>query len=534
MDYLQPDFTPIFRKRGTMLTRLREKPDMLPSLRAFYRDNPIQFIADWGMTTDPRNLERNLPVLSPFVPFTKQVEWLQWLLDLWRAGENGLTEKSRDAGCSVSAMALFATLALFNKDFVAGVGSRKESLLDGIGDPNTILHKARTFLTYLPEEFRGGWSPYDKTCSSHLKIIIPNTGSVIIAEAGDNIGRGGRASIYLVDESAHNRNQASIDMSLSQTTRCRVDLSSVNGTDNPFAEKRFSGRVKVFTFHWRDDPRKDQAWYEREKARLPAVIVAQEIDIDYNASKDNILIPSVWVQAAIDAHKIIGELGDKPNTVAGLDVADTGEDTNALTLRRDFLLVYINEWSGSGSDIFATAEKAALECDMLGASYIRFDADGLGAGLRGDFRIINERPARAESQIKAEEHRGSAEVVNPDAWAIEPDLKHGHQGRKNKDFFHNYKAQSWWNLRMRFERTFNWVTKGIACDPSECISIPSNLPQLGKLTQELSQPTYKVGDAGKLLVNKKPDGAKSPNLADSVVIAYAPVHKAKKLMGILR
>lgn len=319
-------------------------------------------------------------------------------------------------------------------------------------------------------------------------------------------------------------------MALSQTTRCRIDLSSVNGTDNPFAEKRFSGRVPVFTFHWRQDPRKDDAWYEREKARLPAVIVAQEIDIDYNASKDNILIPSAWVQAAIGADAVIG--ATEGDSVAGLDVADTGEDTNALALRRAATLAYLVEWSGNGSDIFATAEKAALECDMLGCSNIRFDADGLGAGLRGDFRIINERPAREASQIKADEHRGSASPVNADAWAIDPDVKHGHQGRTNADFFKNYKAQAWWSLRRRFECTFNWVTKGVECDPADCIVLPKSLPQLGKLQQELSQPTYGVSVEGKIQINKKPDGAKSPNLADSVVIAFAPTQRAKTNMGI--
>jgi hypothetical protein len=36
-------------------------------------------------------------------------------------------------------------------------------------------------------------------------------------------------------------------------------LSSVNCTANAFAKKRFGGKIKVFSFHWRDDPRKDGA-----------------------------------------------------------------------------------------------------------------------------------------------------------------------------------------------------------------------------------------------------------------------------------
>ena len=55
-------------------------------------------------------------------------------------------------------------------------------------------------------------------------------------EAGDNIGRGDRTTLYLVDEAAFLQRPLLIDAALSQTTRCRIDLSSVNGMTNPFAQ----------------------------------------------------------------------------------------------------------------------------------------------------------------------------------------------------------------------------------------------------------------------------------------------------------
>lgn len=528
MDYLKPDYLPVFAERGQRLQRLRDKPSMLPGIKAFYKANPVQFICDWGMTTDPRNIERGLPALVPLVLFEKQLEWAHWILERWRAGEGGLTEKTRDMGCSVVAMSLFSTLCLFERDFVAGVGSRKESLVDKVGDPSTLFFKSRVFLRHLPIEFRGGWRESDSTCNSHMKIWIPETESVITGEAGDNVGRGGRTSIYLFDEKAHHRNQASIDMSLSQTTRCHIDLSSVNGM-NAFGEKRHSGKVPVFTFHWRDDPRKDQAWYDAECARLPAVIVAQEIDINYNASQENILIPSEWVQAAVNAHLVIG-VGSGGN-IAGLDVADEGEDKNALAVRKSIVLTFIEDWSGKASDIYETSAKAVMLCDAHGVPAFRYDADGLGAGVRGDVRVINA--GRNGKAIDAIEHRGSGSVVNPKQYAIDPDHKSGHNGRTNDDFFQNYKAQSWWSLRRRFEKTYNWVRHGRACNPDECISLSGDMASLARLTMELSQPTYGAGDGGKIRVNKKPNGSKSPNLADSVVIAYAPTEVKNRPAGLL-
>ena len=534
IDYQNPDYTAIFRARATRLRRLRaaDGHNMIPGLKAYYRDNPIQFITDWGVTSDPRNIERGLPAVIPFVPFTRQVEWLEWLLACWKGSTGGLTEKTRDMGCSVAAMALFSTLCIFKRDFVAGIGSRKEDLVDRVGDPNTLFYKARMFLMHIPQEFRGGWNDRDKANNSHMKISIPDTGSVIIGEAGDNIGRGGRAAMYLVDESAFLANPMSVESALSQTTRCRFDLSSVNGTDNPFAEKRFSGRVPVFTFHWRDDPRKDEDWYKRETARLPPVIVAQEIDINYNASKDGILIPSDWVQAAVDAHEKLPIAAD-PTRKGALDVADTGTDKNAFAIRHSILLEHLSEWSGAGSDIFATTEQAFALCDSNGIDTFDYDGDGLGVGVRGDARIINGRDNRKDAQINVQEYRGSGSVVNPDGFVIAPDLKHGHKGRTNGDFFKNRKAQAWWALRVRFEKTYQYVVQGRTdIDPLECIVLPKRLPLLAKLTMELSQPTYSIDNTGKLIVNKKPDGAPSPNLADGVVMVYAPTEVKKRIVGV--
>ncbi|ENR0825954.1 TerL protein, partial [Escherichia coli] len=85
------------------------------------------------------------------------------------------------------------------------------------------------------------------------------------------------------------------------------DLSSVNGMNNPFAQKRHSGKIPVFTFHWRSDPRKDDEWYHKECEKIDnPVIVAQELDLNYQASAEGILIPSEWVQAAVDAHIRLG------------------------------------------------------------------------------------------------------------------------------------------------------------------------------------------------------------------------------------
>jgi hypothetical protein len=58
----------------------------------------------------------------------------------------------------------------------------------------------------------------------------------------------------------------------------------------------------------------------------------------------------------------------------------------------------------------------------------------------------------------------------------------------------------------------------------ELISLPSTLPKLQQLKKELSQATMSRSTSTyKIMVDKSPAGTKSPNLADSVVMAFWPI-----------
>lgn len=519
-DFRKPDYTAVYEWRMERLERIRKAPEMLPALREFYRTNPAQFIIDWGMTTDPRNLDFGLPVSIPFLLFPKQEEWINWIMERRKGLENGLTEKSREMGLSWTSIGLACSLCLFNKEMVIGFGSRKEEYVDSTGSPKALFWKARKFVEMLPVEFRGGWN-YKKH-APYMRVEFPESDSVITGEAGDNIGRGDRTTLYFVDEAAFLKRPMLIEASLSQTTRCRIDLSSVNGMANPFAQKRHSGKIPVFTFHWRSDPRKDDEWYRKECDKIDnPVVVAQELDLNYSASAEGVLIPSEWVQAAVDAHITLGIL-PTGKRLGAMDVADEGRDKNSFSTRHGFLLENVREWSGVGSDIYQSVEKVFGFCEKDRLEEFRFDEDGLGAGVRGDARAINElRKAEQRPIMLATPFRGSGGVFDPEDEAVRGD--NGQNARLNKDFFANAKAQSWWHLRKLFRNTHRAVVEGMDYDPDEIISISSTVKSKDKLIIELSQPTYSINGVGKISVNKQPDGTKSPNLADSVMINYAPM-----------
>jgi len=96
------------------------------------------------------------------------------------------------------------------------------------------------------------------------------------------------------------------------------------------------------------------------------------------------------VRAAIDARKKLGIALSGAQGMA-LDVADEGADKNAIARTFGIEIEETREWSGKGADLFATTEMCFALCDQHGYDNFRYDADGLGAGVRGDARIINER-----------------------------------------------------------------------------------------------------------------------------------------------
>jgi phage terminase large subunit len=199
-----------------------------------------------------------------------------------------------------------------------------------------------------------------------------------------------------------------------------------------------------------------------------------------------------------------------------MDVADEGIDLNAFGGRYGILLEHMEVWSGKGSDTFASAERAIDAADLHGYASFHYDADGIGSGIRGDCRVINERRVeKGQRQVVVEPFRGSGAVHQPEQCMVEK--------RMNKDFFANAKAQAWWSLRLRFQKTF-LARKGTVTeyDPDELISISSACPDLAQLQTELSQPTYTKNGAGKLLIDKAPEGTRSPNRADTVMMLYAP------------
>lgn len=491
-------------RQSAVVTVSTDKED---SEKLHCKTDVVYWCNTYVKTHDPRRK----PAFLPFVLFPRQVEFLQWLDERQRLEEDGLVEKSRDSGLTWMCAAYAVHKWLFEEAIAIGFGSRKEAYVDRIGDPASILGKCRIIIRNLP-----AWmQPSNLTPKQHLgycKLINPQTEATITGEAGDNIGRGDRKSIYFVDEAAFIEHPDLIDAALSQTTNCRIDVSTPNGSGNSFYRKRHSGTVPVFRFHWTDDPRKGPEWYARQLAKHDPVTVAQEIDIDYTASVEGITIPAKWVAAAINL-----QLPANGPKIGGYDVADDGPNKNVMIGRQGPVAFKVEAWGQLNTT--QSAHKSVDVGRKMGLVTLHYDCIGVGAGVKGAYDSMESRPSFRPVAVNVGD--GPTSAVWPD-------------GKHSQEKFVNLRAEGWWLLRTRFEKTFEHVS-GEATHPlDELISIP-NEPEL---IAQLSQPKWFRTETGKIQIESKKDmqkrGIKSPDHADALMMAFLPDQTPVFNQGVFR
>lgn len=540
----QPDYLTEWNKRIKQLKWIEANAGKCNALMTFYKTHPIEFIEDCCVTFDPR---RTGAKRIPFVLFPKQREYVRYLQALVNDKENGLTEKARDMGATW----LCCCFALHQWIFVAGTtigfGSRKAELVDHIGDTDSIIEKIRMLIRNLPYWLRpiGFVMKYHGT---YMKIQNPENGSLIKGECGDNIGRGGRTTMYFKDESAHYEHPELIEAALGDNTDVQIDISSVHGTANVFYRRRMAGEVwspgitpkpgktRVFIFDWRSHPLKTQAWYDKRRTRAEEEgllhIFAQEVDRDYAGSIDRVIIDPKWVRAAIDAHKKLAHLGNwfAGENILGADVADEGNDKNAQTAIKGSVIV---DCDHQGGDPEKCAEKAVAMATRHGIYKIFYDRIGVGSGFKVAINNMKKMPDW-NPRMKVFPWGGSDVVQDPLKPCIpnEPGSTAQEKTATNEEQYENLKAQSWTRLATRFLKTYNAITKGHVYPVTEMISIDSTIEKHSILEQELSQAIHAYSKSGKMLVDKKPEGALSPNIADSAVIGSNPIRKSKGFFDV--
>ncbi|AFV51511.1 putative phage terminase large subunit [Acinetobacter phage vB_AbaM-IME-AB2] len=244
------------------------------------------------------------------------------------------------------------------------------------------------------------------------------------------------------------------------------------------------------------------------------------------ADDDMSIIKASWVEAALDAHKLLN-LDDTGRSYLGFDVADAGKDKCALVHRKGIVAYWSDEWKAREDELLKSATRTYNEAIRLNA-LIHYDSTGVGAGVGAK---VNELNKEKKTNVQHSKFVAGGGVHEPDKF-YQPKIT-------NKDFFANAKAQAWWLVADKFRLTYQVIqaikngTEIPKHRPEDLISISSDMPNLHRLKVELSIPHRDEDRLGRVMVESKQDLAKrdvkSPNLADAFIMAYAPVKRSMNL-----
>jgi len=238
---------------------------------------------------------------------------------------------------------------------------------------------------------------------------------------------------------------------------------------------------------------------------------------------DKSVINLAYILAAVDAHKKLGWEPAGKKTI-GFDVADDGEDMNAIIESHGNVIMGGMEWEGQEDELLKSCTKVYTRALEFGGS-INWDSIGVGAHAGAKFKELNE--AR-NLQIEYEPFNAGAGVKDPDGVYMElPHIK-----ILNKDHFSNIKAQMWDEVATRFRKTYEMIN-GEGIHPHDELislcseSIPTDI--MNKIKMELSSPRKDQDLSGRFKVESKKDmrkrKVKSPNVADAFIMSMI---KAKR------
>ncbi len=203
---------------------------------------------------------------------------------------------------------------------------------------------------------------------------------------------------------------------------------------------------------------------------------------EFPAEAEDTLIPLAWIEAAMARWEDAPE--GEPVEI-GVDVARFGNDKSCFATRRGRKVLPLKVYAKQ--DTMETAGRAIEERRGAGASKIKVDVIGLGAGV--------------VDRIKEQGHPvfGINVAESP----------------VDKERFADLRSELWWNLRELLDPNLKVNPEPVALPPDD------------ELLADLSGIKYKITSGGQIQVERKEDMKKrlgrSPDRADAVVLAFAPV-----------
>lgn len=472
----------------------------------FKRSEELEYFIGFCDTLDPR---RRPIKPDPFMLFDIQRKALEMVQAIVENSGQCMVMKARDLGCTYMMCNYAAYLFCHQPNSRVVFTSRIQDDVDYSQSLRALLPKIRFILSRLP----AAWGVEQK--SKFMEILNPKNGASVQGSVGLNAARGDRALVCFADEASYAQNLESVVASLSEVSNALVFASTTSGVNEyhemwekstPWDGTVHEGKMHSLQMHWYDDPRRDLAWYvrKREEAEQRGMLAAWSREVECNpyAALEGALFDAAHVEAAIGAAEVLGLTPGELRV--GLDVGGT-IDENALTTVRGPIVESLATWMGN--NIGTTVDRAVTAA--AGGTLV-LDAFGVGAGALSHINRLQRD-----------------DIVLPDLVPFlggEPPVGVGEEQLDGSvRAYANRQAEGYYGLARLFANTYRAITEHVHYEPDELISLPRDAPELAKLRGQLSQiQVHRRGE--KLAVIKQPPGYnKSPDLADSLMMAKAPL-----------
>lgn len=252
-------------------------------------NDPVYFIENFLYTDKNWLLFSNkIQTLVPYLLFDFQVDTIDKLLDAVEKWENAFLEKSRQMWISWTVCA-FALWGWLFRDWKILFLSQKEDYVDKIWDMQSLFQKIRFMTRELPKRML----PVEFSVDKHmprLRIYKPEwygTGSIIWESANNNAWTWWTYKFVFWDEFSKIDNASSLNTSIQATTWCIIYNGTPYGKFNEYYKMRLlaiQGKMKHIRLHWSLNPMYTKEWYEWKTKSMTQEQIAQELEINYDAS----------------------------------------------------------------------------------------------------------------------------------------------------------------------------------------------------------------------------------------------------------
>jgi len=271
------------RYRIKLLNRCRTNAELRAAIMKKCKEDNVFWCNSFAWTLDPRKTPSNIPfILYPkqkriFKELDRALEFSRENIDNFI---NIYIDKPRGVGATVTVMNWILHKMLFDDNFNALIGSRKEDYVDKTGNPDTLFYKIDYTLDRLPKWMLQGYN--EKYNRSSMSIRNPVNNNTIDGESSNpNFGRGGRRSVIVMDELGFWETAESAWSSCGQTTNFRLAMSTPpdDGRDS-FIYKLLTGKkgkVETIEMDWQDVPGRDEKWLASVKENESEETFAREV-----------------------------------------------------------------------------------------------------------------------------------------------------------------------------------------------------------------------------------------------------------------